>query len=71
MISINKNFSDKNFNDDIKDAINKKDTAALLSSLSDEDKKLLDTLLKDEKAREEFLSSSDARKIISALFGSR
>lgn len=71
MISINKNFYDKNFNDDIKDAINKKDTAALLSSLSDEDKKLLDTLLKDNKAREEFLSSSDARKIISALFGSR
>ena len=71
MISINKNFYDKNFNDDIKDAINKKDTAALLSSLSDEDKKLLDTLLMDNKAREEFLSSSDARKIISALFGSR
>lgn len=71
MISINKNFYDKNFNDDIKDAINKKDTAALLSALSDEDKKLLDTLLKDNKAREEFLSSSDARKIISALFGSR
>ena len=71
MISINKNFYDKNFNDDNKDAINKKDTAALLSALSDEDKKLLDTLLKDNKAREEFLSSSDARKIISALFGSR
>lgn len=71
MISINKNFYDKNFNDNIKDAINKKDTAALLSALSDEDKKLLDTLLKDNKAREEFLSSSDARKIISALFGSR
>ena len=71
MISINKNFYDKNFNDDIKEAINKKDTAALLSSLSNEDKKLLDTLLKDDKAREEFLSSSNARKIISALFGSR
>lgn len=71
MISINKNFSDKNYKDEIKDAINKKDTAALLSSLSDQDKKLLDTLLKDDKAREEFLSSSDARKIISALFGSR
>lgn len=71
MISINKNFCDKNFNDDIKEAINKKDTAALLSSLSNEDKKLLDTLLKDDKAREEFLSSGNARKIISALFGSR
>ena len=62
MISINKNFSDKNFNDDIKEAINKKDTAALLSSLSNEDKKLLDTLLKDDKAREEFLKQLETVK---------
>ena len=68
MISINKNFIDKNLNNEIKKAVNNKDAAALLSSLNSEDKKLLDTLLKDEKAREKFLSSSEARKIISALF---
>ena len=68
MISISKNISNQDLKGEIKEAINKKDTAALLSSLSDEDKKLLNALLKDEKARKEFLSSDEARKIISALF---
>ena len=52
-------------------AIKNNDAASLVSALSDEDKKLLDTLLKDEKARKEFLSSKEAGAIISALFKGR
>lgn len=71
MISINKNASNNDFNEKIKKATGGKDTAAMLSSLNYEERKLLDTLLKDEKARQEFLSSAEAKKIISMLFGSR
>lgn len=71
MISINKNTSNNDFNEKIKKATGGKDTAAMLSSLNYEERKLLDTLLKDEKARQEFLSSAEAKKIISMLFGSR
>ena len=71
MISINKNTSNNDFAEKIKKATGGKDTAAMLSSLNYEERKLLDTLLKDEKARQEFLSSAETKKIISMLFGSR
>lgn len=52
-------------------AIKSGDAATLISSLSDEDKRLLDTLLNDEKARKSFLSSKEAGAIISSLFKGR
>lgn len=68
---MNKNFSPDNMSDDIKNAIKKNDTSALLSSLSDEDKKLFNALLKDEKARNEFLSSPQAKILLSTLLKGR
>jgi len=67
VISINNNA----FNDKILKAAANKDTSALLSSLNAEERRLLDKLMSDEKARQEFLSSAEAKKIISKLFGSR
>lgn len=68
---MDKSFSSENMSSDIKNAIKKKDAQSLLSSLNDEDKKLLDSLLKDEKARNEFLSSPEARMLFSTLFKGR
>lgn len=68
---MNKNFSDKDINGKIKNAIKNKDASTLLSSLSENDKKLFDSLLRDEKARNEILSSPEAHAIITALFGGR
>lgn len=56
---------------EIKKAIENKDASVLLSMLSDQDKKLLDSLLSNEKEREAFLSSKDAKTIISNLFKGR
>ncbi len=64
---MDKNFSGEGLNKVIKN----KDTDALISSLNDEDKKLLNTLLNDEVKRKEFLSSKEARAIIGSLFKSR
>lgn len=71
MISINKNTSNNDFAEKIKKAVNCKDADAMIATLGTEERKLFDKLLKDDKARQEFLSSDEAKKIISALFGSR
>ncbi|MBQ5910700.1 MAG: hypothetical protein IIW94_01660 [Clostridia bacterium] len=68
---MNKNFSGKNISGEMKNAIKNADTASLMSSLSAEDKKVLDTLLNDDARRQEFLSSPEAKAIISALFKGR
>lgn len=63
---------DKNFSGvDLNRVIKGRDTDALVSSLSDEDKKLLNSLLNDEAKRKEFLSSKEAKAIMSSLFRGR
>ena len=64
---MDKNFSDKS----ISKAIKNKDTDTLIAALSEDEKKLLNTLLKDESKRREFLSSEKAQSIISNLFKDR
>ena len=64
---MDKNISDKS----ISKAIKNKDADTLIAALSDDEKKLLSTLLKDESKRREFLSSSNAQNIISNLFKDR
>ena len=44
-----------------------KNVNELISSLNDSDKQLLDKLLKDKKAREEFLSSNEAKMLFNLL----
>ena len=44
-----------------------KNVNELISSLNDNDKQLLDRLLKDEKAREKILSSNEAKMLINLL----
>lgn len=68
---MNKNFANKKISNEMKNAIKNKDAASLMSNLNAEDKKLLDTLLNDEKKRKEFLSSPEAKAIISSLFKGR
>ena len=64
---MDKNFSDKS----ISKAIKNKDTDTLIAALSEDEKKLLNTLLNDESKRREFLSSKRAQSIISNLFKDR
>lgn len=64
---MDKNISDKS----ISKAIKNKDADTLIAALSDDEKKLLSTLLKDESKRREFLSSKGAQNIISNLFKDR
>lgn len=52
-------------------ALGKEDAASLLSSLSPADKEMLEHLMNDKAAREKFLSSPEALKIISQLMGGR
>jgi hypothetical protein len=45
------------------------DPATLLAKLSPEERKLLDSLIKDKSARAKFLSSAEAQKIIKMMGG--
>ena len=65
---MDKSFTSEN---NMKKIIKNKDTDALVSQLSAEDKQLLETLLRDEDKRREFLSSKKAQSIISSLFKGR
>ncbi|MBQ9977035.1 MAG: hypothetical protein IJP21_00405 [Clostridia bacterium] len=47
--------------------IKNKNVNELISSLSDADKQILDKLLKDKKAREELLSSNEAKMLFNLL----
>lgn len=47
--------------------IKNKNVNELISSLSDTDKQILDKLLKDKKAREELLSSNEAKMLFNLL----
>lgn len=63
---------DKNISgESIRKAIKSRDADTLISALSDDEKKLLNSLLKDEQKRREFLSSSKAQNIMSELFRQR
>ncbi len=53
----------------IKRAVQRGDTASLMSSLSAEDLKALSALMRDKAAREKLLSSPEAREIISKFLG--
>lgn len=55
--------------ENIKKAVQKGDTASLLSSLSPEDLKVLSALMKDKASRDKLLSSPEARAIISKFLG--
>lgn len=66
--NINKN---KFFNPTISDAIKKKDTDALIGSLSAEDRQKLNAVLNDKEALSEALKSPEAMAIIKALFGGK
>ena len=65
---MDKSFTSEN---NMKKILKNKDTDALVSQLSAEDKQLLETLLRDEDKRREFLSSKKAQSIISSLFKGR
>lgn len=47
--------------------IKNKNVNELISSLCDADKQILDKLLKDKKAREELLSSNEAKMLFNLL----
>lgn len=47
------------------------DVNSLISGLSDKDKQLLSRLMEDKTARENFLSSDEAKRIISELMNGR
>jgi hypothetical protein len=53
----------------IKRAIKQGDTASLISSLSAKDLKVLSALMKDKAARDQLLSSPEAKEIISKFLG--
>ncbi|MEE0928235.1 MAG: hypothetical protein UIG59_03500 [Acutalibacteraceae bacterium] len=55
--------------ENIKKAVQKGDTASLLSSLSPEDLKVLSALMKDKASRDKLLSSPEAKAIISKFLG--
>ena len=52
-------------------AAKKGDVNSLISGLSDKDKQLLSRLMEDKTARENFLSSDEAKRIISELMNGR
>lgn len=56
-------------NNDLAKLFSNSDPANLISKLDQKDKMLLDSLMKDAKAREEFLSSEAAQKIIKEILG--
>ncbi len=56
---------------DIKKAAVKGDASALMGLLSDKDKEVFAALLKDKKAREELLSSPEARLLLEKFLGGR
>lgn len=58
-------------NDNLKEAIKRKDKDALINSLSNEDKKKLNSVLGDKKALEEALKSPEAKAIMKAFFGGK
>ena len=47
--------------------VKNKNVNELISSLNDSDKQMLDRLLKDKKAREELLSSKEAKMLFNLL----
>ncbi len=56
---------------DLLKAAKKGDVNSLISGLSDKDKQLLSRLMEDKTARENFLSSDEAKRIISELMNGR
>ena len=56
---------------DIKKAAQNADVSSLMGMLSESDKAVFASLLKDKKAREELLGSPEARKLLENLLGGR
>ncbi len=48
-----------------------KDPASLMASLNAEDRAMLNSLMRDKNARDKLLSSPEAKKLISWLYGGR
>ena len=57
--------------DDIKNAAKNSDISTLMGMLSDTDKEVFASLLKDKKARDEILRSPEARSLFEKLLGGR
>jgi len=53
------------------DAVKKKDKNGLINSLSDEDKKKLNSVLNNKQALSDAINSPEARALIKALFGGK
>lgn len=56
---------------DLLNAAKNGDVNSLISGLSDKEKQLLSSLMKDKTARENFLASEEAKRIISELMNGR
>ncbi len=61
----------ENLSDDIKKAARNADVSSLMGMLNDTDKKVFASLLKDKKARDELLSSPEAKSLFEKLIGGR
>lgn len=64
-------FLDENATDKVKKAIANKNAGQILSSLSQEDRKKFEQLLKDKAARDKLLSSPEVKKLLDMLSGGR
>ena len=61
----------ENLNEDIKKAARNADVSSLMGMLSDTDKRVFASLLRDKKARDELLSSPEAKSLFKKLLGGR
>ena len=61
----------EHLNEDIKKAARNADVSSLMGMLSDTDKQVFASLLRDKKARDELLSSPEARSLLKKLLGGR
>lgn len=68
---MNNNTNPHKSRQDLLKAAKNGDVNSLISGLSDKDKQLLGRLMEDKAARESFLSSDDAKRIISELMNGR
>lgn len=61
----------ENLNEDIKKVARNADISSLMGMLSDTDKQVFASLLRDKKARDELLSSPEAKSLFKKLLGGR
>ncbi|MBQ9768664.1 MAG: hypothetical protein IJW27_00520 [Clostridia bacterium] len=61
----------QDLSEDIKKAAKNSDVSSLMGMLSSTDKEVFASLLKDKKARDELLSSPEAKALFEKLLGGR